>query len=277
MRIPVKAAVLHGINAILSPLEALMNRGARESILGRHPPVFIVGPPRSGSTLLYQMMVDAFDVAYLSNLHCAFYRVPSIVERMIGTRVRRNKIRFVSDFGKTRGYHGPSECGRFWYRYLPRFPHALTPELVSAAAIGSIREAIAGLTSASGKSVVFKNLVISVRIPVIAQSLPEAIFVRVDRDFSEIKRSILRARDQIQGAESWFSVRPSNYTELAKLSTRDEQVTGQVASIYDEIARAFTELPVDRTAIVRYTSLRDTPAPELARLRERLSQLGAEV
>jgi len=34
-----------------------------------HSPLFIVGPPRCGSTLLYQVLTEAFDLAYVSNVH----------------------------------------------------------------------------------------------------------------------------------------------------------------------------------------------------------------
>jgi len=39
----------------------------------RYPPLFIIGPPRTGSTLLYQLVVQRFDVGYLANRHCRLY------------------------------------------------------------------------------------------------------------------------------------------------------------------------------------------------------------
>ncbi|NIU01843.1 MAG: hypothetical protein GWN01_13315, partial [Nitrosopumilaceae archaeon] len=42
----------------------------------RYPPVFILGPPRSGTTLLYQLMTCSFNFAYIPNIANKFYRCP---------------------------------------------------------------------------------------------------------------------------------------------------------------------------------------------------------
>src|SRR5690606_21792278 len=61
----------------LRPLEAaLVARGAREAEAAP-PPVFVVGPPRSGTTLVYQLLVRRFRVAYLSNLAHRLYETPA--------------------------------------------------------------------------------------------------------------------------------------------------------------------------------------------------------
>ena len=56
-----------GVNAALGLLEGTVLSRGRESAL-LWPPVFILGAPRSGSTLLYQVLTEAFDFAYLTNL-----------------------------------------------------------------------------------------------------------------------------------------------------------------------------------------------------------------
>ena len=43
-------------------------------------PLFIIGPPRSGSTLLYQYLARYFDISYFNNYHHKNYMCPSFAE-----------------------------------------------------------------------------------------------------------------------------------------------------------------------------------------------------
>jgi len=39
-----------------------------------YPPIFIVGAPRSGSTLLYQLLAYYYNFSYFTNYSSLFYR-----------------------------------------------------------------------------------------------------------------------------------------------------------------------------------------------------------
>ena len=38
----------------------------------KHQPVFIIGAPRTGSTILYQTLTNELDILYINNLTCKF-------------------------------------------------------------------------------------------------------------------------------------------------------------------------------------------------------------
>ena len=40
-------------------------------------PVFLVGPPRTGSTLLFQLLLNSFHFSYVSNITSFFYSCPT--------------------------------------------------------------------------------------------------------------------------------------------------------------------------------------------------------
>ena len=69
--------LLSVFNRVVSPLESWPRRHDRPL---RYPPIFIVGPPRSGTTLVYQALIEYLDVGYLSNFHGWFWGAPSWVE-----------------------------------------------------------------------------------------------------------------------------------------------------------------------------------------------------
>ena len=136
-------------------------------------PIFIIGAPRSGSTLLYQVLVEAFDVGYLSNLHCKFYGGPSLIERWIFPRLSRPTPDYASEHGRTRGRIAPSECGEYWYRFFPRQPQAVSslPEAQQQA----LRTAVSRLLAAADRPFIFKNLMNSLRLQPLAQGIHQVL------------------------------------------------------------------------------------------------------
>src|SRR5690606_15086268 len=77
---------LHRIsNRFLAAVERPFIRRRPEPL--RYPPIFIVGPPRSGSTSLYLYLAAALDVTVLTNLDDVFYGAPVLVHRIAGRRL----------------------------------------------------------------------------------------------------------------------------------------------------------------------------------------------
>ena len=59
----------------------------------RHPPIFILGAPRSGSTLAIQIITSAFDLSYISNQH-AIAMSPSARRTIISTLTTKLSLGF---------------------------------------------------------------------------------------------------------------------------------------------------------------------------------------
>jgi hypothetical protein len=62
---------------LLGHLESVLAPEPSEPL--RHPPIFFLGAPRSGSTLAVQVVTDALDVGYISNRHCQFCSAVRVV------------------------------------------------------------------------------------------------------------------------------------------------------------------------------------------------------
>ena len=70
--------------------------------------IFIVGAPKSGTTLLTQKLISKFELDYVSNLTARFWKKPSqgikITKKLFPTERKRKFINFKSNFGITEGY-----------------------------------------------------------------------------------------------------------------------------------------------------------------------------
>src|SRR5690625_5302003 len=86
------ATLLDRIDVLASP--------AAERMLP-HVPIFIIGAPRSGSTLLFQALTDAFDVGYLTNRHCQYFGSPRLCEQLFRPLKNKRNSSFSSHHGST--------------------------------------------------------------------------------------------------------------------------------------------------------------------------------
>lgn len=245
------ARSLRGLNKGLAGFETRQDGG--ETPLPQKP-IFVVGAPRSGSTLLYQLLVVRFDVAYLSNLHCRFFGAPAFVERAVGKRLQPPGD-FSSRFGSTRGLAAPSECGPYWYRFFRKSPQHVSLAEADLDRLKRLRESVRAFASAAGRPLVFKNLVNSVRLAPLAAALPEALFVVVRRDEADTAASILAGRRTVHADESeWWSVEPPEIERLRALPPQ-EQVLEQVRAIESLVEETREEIGRDRFLDVRYEDI----------------------
>jgi hypothetical protein len=231
------------------------------------PPILIVGAPRSGSTLLAQVMIASFDVSYLSNLHCALHGSPAVAERLVRLRPRP-AIVYDSRYGATSGWMAPSECGPFWYRFFRHEPQYVPPAEADPRSMSRMRASVAAFQAAAGRPIVFKNLMCSLRIGATARALPESLFIVIHRELLANARSLLAARLGVTGTyDRWWSAQPPGYEQLLGLPP-EEQVIGQVRGVEATIAADRAELEGDRFLDVDYAELCEDPDEVLRRVEE---------
>lgn len=251
----------------LAPANWLLDCCERACVLRNsrfeYPPVFILGVPRSGTTLLSQALLARFRFAYLSNLHCRWYGGVLAADRLF-TWLRKgdNAWTYQSRFGTTEGLTGPSECGEFWYRWFPRHPQHQRPRGQQAERLWSLRGVLAGLSRRRGAPLLLKNLVNTVRLPTLGQLLPEAVFVVCHRDPLATAASILKGRLGSRDPQRWWSVQPQGYADWADLPI-EVQVARQVCALEGELVTREREFGSDRFHHVSYEVLCRAPGNTL--------------
>jgi len=197
----------------------------------KNRPVFIIGAPRSGSTLLYQMITDYFDVGYLSNLHCLLYPYADKIQSFIDIRRWKKKSNYNSRLGRTYGIFTPCECGRYWYQFFRREPNWVELKDTNKHFLDRMRKSVIKLVKSYNKPVIFKNLYNTVRLEPIMKALPEAKFIVIKRDIQKNISSIIRVR---KNNNCWLSYKTKNFSELEKLPLK-KCLMQYCHTIYDEI------------------------------------------
>lgn len=223
----------------------------------RHNPIFIIGAPRTGSTILYQCITNSLDVLYIDNLAAKFYK-NLFFGFWLSNKIFKQKPHncFKSSLGDTSksGLRAPSECGSFWYRWLPRNKHHVDLEDITDQMVTDIRKELSAIINYYNKPIVINNNNIALRIRLISRAFPDAKYIICDRSPFFVSQSLLNARQKVYSSyNAWWSIMPPNYFDLLNKPAYEQVVLQQ----YYINKRMFSDIekcvPKEKFCIVDYS------------------------
>ena len=247
------------------------------------PIMYIVGAPRSGTTLLSQLVSKHLEVGYIDNLVARFWLRPAVgihLSRMCLGRDARRSISLRSSYGTTADLAGPHEFGYFWRHWLrldeARTHHLTAAELERVDVSGLRSQLEREILGTFGLPVVFKNVICGFQARFLTRVHPQSLFIHITRDPIATSSSILHARQMRFGTpDAWWSLKPAAYDGIRAARTPAEQVALQVVHCRREFE---LELSADvRAMTVAYESLCSDPNVELQRIRDAVRDIGSDV
>jgi LPS sulfotransferase NodH len=238
-----------------------------------HPFVFVLGLPRSGTTLLSQLLAYCLDAGYVNNFAARFWLAP-----VHGIRLARliaadaEQPSFESDYARTKSLLDIHEWGYFWRHWLRKHTfddvvHARERE--DEIDWAGLRLTLANVQHELGKALVAKNMLGAYHLPRLRRELGPVVYVLIERDELDAAVSILDARRKYyDDPRTWWSYIPPEYPLL---EGRDEweQVAGQVHYLARFYERALAEVGEDAVVRVTYEHVTRDPAAVLAAVCER--------
>jgi hypothetical protein len=255
-------------NRLLQPLDSL---AARWYSSHERPVVFIVGAPRSGTTLAYQLAVRHLPLAYVDNVTARFWMAPTLGALLpLGrwSATDRSSIALDSVLGSSPGLRGPHEFSYFWQHWLGEHPtDELTPDELERADWAGIDRKLRAIAGVFRAPLVVKSInFVDYHVGWLADRQPRYRFAWMDREPLYAVQSILESRRLRYGSEStWWSVRPRD-VELWRDASPMEQVCHQVSHVRRALEAAFESLPETRRLVLRYADLVADPRSGLERL-----------
>lgn len=225
----------------------------------QHPVVFVIGAPRTGSTLFNQIITNVFNVNYIDNISHIFYKnlfTGCLISRLLYQDNSHNS--FKSYYGRTvsGSLHAPSECGNFWYQWMKQKSFYIGKNEFSFDTILKIRKIIVATTNYFSKPFIFTNNNAALRMGLLSEILPEAKFIFIRRDPVTTAQSLINARKAIMGnREIWWSLKPKNYEEIVSKYNYPEQVVHQIHEIENQVYTDAYLFPKENFLEVTYESL----------------------
>jgi hypothetical protein len=229
--------------------------------------VFIIGLPRSGTTLVYELVAMAFKVAYLTRVYSYSYGLPCLTTRFVSQFAHAHLPRYESNYGRISGRYAPAENHVLWEKWLRAdevLGHFVPSESIGEAQADSARKMLASMTAIAGRTYIFKDVYLSLSPAALLQLFPGARLVLVTRDTNAVCESIYRARSAI-GADQWWSVRPPFFREQIGNDV-SQQTAFQCARTKQLMKRETSRLPRDRVLIVSYEDVCESPRHFLEKL-----------
>ncbi|MFC1749416.1 sulfotransferase [Pseudomonadota bacterium] len=240
------------------------------------PLVFILASPRTGSTMLYQMMAKYLLLHYFSNYVVEHFShhpfIGTVLERGLKDKIDTRAIPLSSEYGTTRGKYSPNEASEIFENW---FDWGHPSEIKSARITNGRRDhmlnTLSGISCFSEKPIVIKNAWNCFRVQELVSLFPASHFIWLKRDIVNSSYSTLLAR-KTQGdpGKVWNSASPFNYDEIRR-RPYIEQVVEQHYWTNHAIESALKEyVPEEKSMTIWYEDIVSTPEESLAKISENI-------
>ena len=261
------------INSRLAQLDRLF---LAPQLIELPPPLFILGVPRSGTTLTYQLITQQLRVGYFIEPMNLLFGCPNLILRLAAPFLFRPHPVFVSHFGKTDSPFAPAESGAFWFRWFPRdgeLGHYSDPDQLQLGRFQSLLTNIKSMSQITQKPMVFKSVYLDMSAGILAQIMPEARFILVKRNYLHNCQSLLLARQRQRKPDEWWSVKPPHYREWLSQPLW-KQVSNQVYATQVIVERDLRKFAAGRFLEITYEQLCARPRELIHELSDWLRPLG---
>jgi hypothetical protein len=190
------------LGLLAAPLDLLLQfaeqRRYRKAPDPRLPLLFICGAPRTGTTLVEQVLIQHLPVAFINNLTAVFPRAPLTANSIFLPGPRMRGDAFHSYYGKTAGFSGPNDALHLWDRWLggdrTKIRTSLTP-----AEQRNMRRFFGAMEQLYAKPILAKNNNLNACAALVAEVFDRAFFICMTRDLRFLAQSQLQARLDIHG------------------------------------------------------------------------------
>ncbi|MGM0634777.1 MAG: sulfotransferase [Bacteroidota bacterium] len=226
-----------------------------------YPTIHILGAPRSGTTLVSQLVPSYLEVAHINNFIAAFWKAPlygiELSKKLIGETYKSS---FSSDFGRTNNINEPHEFGYFWNYHLKYDGLYQKPETHEKEIDwNQLALLLKNMTAAFGKPIIFKSFLLGFHAKAFYNKLPKSKFIYIKRNLVDNVLSILKLRKQLNGdIDTWGSIKPIQYEQLKELNVY-EQVVGQIVCLEHEYLNQLESISESNKLIYSYESLCERP------------------
>lgn len=238
------ALLREGLRHLAVPIDHIL-RKREERALSRAQPshlptVLVVGAPRSGTTLVYQVLTRFLHVSYLNNLTALFPSAPLSAHQCFSHWLPSRGTEFHSYYGQTPKLADPNDGFHLWDQWLGT-NRSQTPEQFSETDITQIRQFFDAWHTTTQLPFLNKNNRNTSCIRLLKDALRAPVFVIVRRDPFYVAQSLILARRKIQGTTQagWGLLHQEadpNGDPLAYVDAVCNQVVAIERLMHDELA-----------------------------------------
>lgn len=275
------ALIRAALGLVAVPLDRVLASGERRllesgSSVRRHPILLIVGPPRSGTTLVYQVLAAYLHTTHFTNLSELFPNSPISATELFRMQRRPYRPDYQSYYGNSAGLRAPNDGFHVWNRWLGADRYKVAEEL-GATEREEMNRFFDTWTSVFDKPFLNKNNRNSSCITLLASALDRARFIVVRRDPVFVVQSLIQARKVIQGSKAYgWGLGSKDQDPSATSHSYIADVCEQVRQIEIKLARDIGQIDPSRIIEVQYEDFCQHPASLVAEVSEKFLWIKAD-
>lgn len=276
--------ILNDLSELLIPLQSQIQEKFTETAW---PVTLIIGVPRSGTTLLLQILSSVGGFSYPTNLINRFAYLPyigALIQRILFDPAcdyqdqfedLQSKVNFISNLGTSKGALATNEFQYFFRNFMPKQDDGFIEiDNLSSVNVKGIISGFASIESVFSKPFICKGILLQNNLDFFACALPKTIFVAVDRDPLFNMQSLYFARKKYTDSIfHWWSLKPKEYP-MIKNFTIYEQIAAQVFCLKKAINEGLKTLPDNRKIIFSYDEVCNSPEKIYECIIEKYNDLG---
>jgi hypothetical protein len=262
--------ILEELKTCLGPVQKLRQKNFSEN---RAPLGFIVGAPRSGTTLLSQWLANLGCFSYPTNTLARFAYAPyfgALIQQMLFERrfdpleelngSNEKEFNYTSNLGKSSGFLALNEFQHFFRIYINNyFPKYIPDEDFKKINFQELLQGLASIESVFEKPFITKAMMLQFNLFETSQKIPHSIFFYIKRDPVYVMQSIYESRKKyFKDPSKWWSVMPKEY-DILKEKSLYEQIAGQVYYTEQAIEKDLLKIPEKRKITIQYEDFCNDP------------------
>jgi len=276
--------VIRDLFNLLFPLQKQLQEQYQDN---KYPFLFIIGCPRSGTTLLLQWLASLNLFSYSSNFLNRFAYAPYIgaqIQKIIFDKQFdfsnefsdiNSSITFSSKLGKSKGALSTNEFQHFFRNYMNNFdPQYLNKDEIKNVDFDGIKKGLSSIEAAFGKPFAVKLMMLQFNLEKTFKNIPHSIFTFIKREPIYNMQSLLFAREKYYNDRNiWWSVKPKQYHELKDMDVY-HQIAGQVYYTNKVIEDALQDIPNENKVEIQYEDFCKTPEKYYYQIKQRYETFG---
>lgn len=228
------------------------------------PQIFVCGPPRSGTTLVAQVLIKYLPVHYFNNLTSIFPNSPIISNKVFRGFIKKNirDVSFESLYGRTTEIWSPNDALYLWNRWTD-VDRDTIPMHISEDNQDKMQRFFGAVEKFSGKPLVNKNNKLNTYAYQVSKVLDNAYFICLDRNPVYLAQSQLIASKFIHSNERIsYGVKFNSTKSSTEGEAIDsvEQVCNQVLRHKDVMLQQESLIEKGRFIIIPYEDFCANPS-----------------
>jgi hypothetical protein len=247
---------------LLAPIQ---KQKQQEFEKNKWPIGFIVGNPRSGTTLLLQWLASLEVFSYPTNILTRFAYAPyvgALIQKMLFApefdfhedfKDIESGINFKSNLGKSKGALATNEFQHFFRNYMPNFdPEYLNDEEIEVVDFVGIKKGLTSIEQGFEKPFVTKAMMLLFNLLTLFNNIPNSIFIYMKREPIYNMQSIYLSRVKYYNkSDLWWSVKPKEYAFLKDMDVY-HQIAGQIYFTKKSIENILQKIPDKNYIAIEY-------------------------